>query len=422
MINTPRPVRPEEPVPVVAILLPTGPELARRICSAWDAGAAALPLDPALPPAALARLMEELRPGALVDGSGTTALPGLPAPAGTAVVLPTSGTSGAPKGVVLTHANLQAAATASAARLGAEDGDRWLCCVPLHHVAGVGILARSRLAGRAPAVHAGFAPDAVAAEPAVTLVSLVPTMLVRLLEAGVDLRRFRRILLGGAPAGPALLDRARAADASVVVSYGATETSGGVVYDGLPLDGVQLRVAGRGGPGRIAIGGPTVMAGYRTGPQGVHGGWFQTGDLGVIGADGRLTVVGRADDMIVTGGRKVAPAEVEAVLAAHPRVADVAVAGVPDEEWGRRVTAFVVPAPGGPPTLDELRDLARARLPAHAVPKALVVVGVIPRTASGKPLRRALAAGGTTLPASQGAPQASQGDGIADAPRGAPDR
>ena len=420
MTATTPPAPTEDAVPVVAILLPTGPALAGRILSAWDAGDAALPLDPALPPAELARLMEELRPTALVDAGGTSALAGgRPAPAGTAVVLPTSGTSGAPKGVELTHANLRAAATASAARLGAGDDDRWLCCVPLHHVAGVGILARSRAGGRAPAVHPGFDPAAVAAEADVTLVSLVPTMLVRLLDAGVDLRRFRRILLGGAPAGPALLERARAAGATVVVSYGATETSGGVVYDGLPLDGVQVRVAGTGGPGRISIGGPTVMRGYRTGPRGVHDGWFETGDLGVIGADGRLTVVGRADEMIVTGGRKVAPAAVEAVLAAHPLVADVAVAGVPDAEWGERVTAFVVPASRGAPTLDELRDLAGARLPAHAAPKALVLVDGIPRTASGKPLRRALAAGGTTLPASQGA---SEGDGNADAPRGAPDR
>jgi o-succinylbenzoate---CoA ligase len=387
--------QPGDPVPVVAVLLPSGPELARHVAGLWDAGAAALPLDPALPAAELARLMELLRPARLVDAHGVTPLEGgVPASPGTAVVLPTSGTSGVPKGVELTHANLEAAASASGARLVAEPGDRWLCCVPLHHVAGIGILVRSRLAGSDPVVHAGFDPGAVAQETTATLVSMVPTMLVRLLDAGAELARFRRILLGGAPAGPALLDRAGAAGARIVVSYGATETSGGVVYDGVPLEGVRLRVGGSpGDPGIISIGGPTVMAGYRPGLTGVHDGWFETDDLGTLDADGRLTVVGRSDDMIVTGGRKVAPAEVEAVLSVHPLVSDVAVAGVPDEEWGQRVTAFVVPQAAGAPTLGELRDLAKTRLPAYAAPRAIVLVAQIPRTASGKPLRRTLAGG-----------------------------
>jgi O-succinylbenzoic acid--CoA ligase len=297
--------------------------------------------------------------------------------------------------VELTRSNLAAAARASNERLGAAPGDRWLCCVPLHHVAGIGILARSLLAGTDPVVHEGFDPHAVGRAPSATLVSLVPTMLVRLLDAGVDLARFRCILLGGAAASPALLRRAAVARAPLVVTYGSTETCGGVVYDGVPLEGVGVEVDGEAG--LISISGPTVMAGYKGRPDltaaVLAGGWFTTSDLGRLDGRGRLEVLGRADGLIVTGGHKVPPEEVEAVLSEHPFVAEVAVAGVPDAEWGECVTAFVVPAasaPPGAPSLEELRGLAKQRLAAYKAPRARVLVDVLPRTASGKPMRRAL--------------------------------
>lgn len=427
-------VLPNEPAPLVAVRMATSPALAAEMVRWWDEGWAVLPLDPALPGAGAERLLEELRPERLVEPGADRALPSpLPASPGVAVVLPTSGTTGLPKGVELTRSNLEAAARASRARLGAEPGDRWLCCLPLHHIAGIGVLNRSLLAGVEPVVHAGFDLSAVGREASVTLVSLVPTMLVRLLDAGVDLSRFRRILLGGAAGPPALLRRAAAAGARVVVTYGSTETCGGVVYDGVPLDGVKVATAvmdeeagrpdsgsgaigdadhetcadrapdaGHAAPmGLISISGPTVMAGYKGRPDltasVLSGGWFRTSDLGRFDERGRLEVVGRADGVIVTGGRKVAPEEVEAVLSDHPLIAEVAVAGVPDPEWGECVTAFVVPtasAPPGSPTLEALRGLAKERLPAYKAPRARVLLDSLPRTPSGKPLRRVLANGG----------------------------
>ncbi|HEY8202184.1 MAG TPA: AMP-binding protein [Actinomycetota bacterium] len=384
------------PVPVVALRTPTGPALAAEMLRSWDEGWAVLPLDPALPAPDAERLLEELRPERLVEPGGDRALPGsVPASAGVAVVLPTSGTSGPPKGVELTRSNLAAAARASSERLGVGPGDRWLCCVPLHHIAGIGILARSLLSGADPVVHEGFDSQALGRERSATLVSLVPTMLVRLLDAGIDIARFRRILLGGAAASPALLRRAADLGARVVVTYGATETCGGVVYDGVPLEGVKLDLDRE--TGLILVSGPTVMAGYKGRPDltaaVLADGWFRTSDLGRLDGRGRLEVVGRADGVIVTGGRKVAPEEVEAVLSEHPLVAEVVVAGVPDPEWGQCVTAFVVPAASAPPdapSLEALRGLAKQRLAAYKAPRARVLVEGLPWTASGKPLRRAL--------------------------------
>jgi O-succinylbenzoic acid--CoA ligase len=292
----------------------------------------------------------------------------------------------------------------------AARGDAWLCCLPLHGVAGLAIIARAWHTGVPVQVHDRFEPERVlraARDGDATLVSLVPTMLARLLDLdqdpveGAALRRFRRILLGGAPAPAALLARARAAGLQVVTTYGLTETFGGVVHDGHPLRGVALRLDEAG---QILVRGPMVMRGYRADPDGQEtttalrpDGWLCTGDLGRFedeaggGPPGRLRVLGRLDDLIVSGGVNVQPVEVEAVLATHPAVADAAVRGVPDPEWGERVAAYVVPAdPAAPPSLEELRRFARGQLAAAKLPRELVLVHAIPRSPGGKILRRLL--------------------------------
>jgi O-succinylbenzoic acid--CoA ligase len=250
---------------------------------------------------------------------------------------------------------------------------------------------RSRLLGIPLTVHERFDVAAVDASPA-TLVSLVPTQLQRLLDVGVDLRRFRAVLLGGAAASPALLDRARNAGAAVVTTYGMSETSGGCVYDGQPLDGVEVTI---GDGGRIRIRGRVVMTGYRLRPDLTAevlatDGWLTTGDVGEIDQAGRLVVKGRADDVIVSGGENVVASEVAAVLGGHPDVVEAVVTGVPDEEWGQRVVAVLVARGDRAPALPELREFCAGRLPQAATPRGLVVVDELPRLLSGKPDRLAV--------------------------------
>jgi O-succinylbenzoic acid--CoA ligase len=318
--------------------------------SAWDAGDAVLPLDPRLPVPARERLLAALRADEPVDD-------------GDALVLATSGTTGEPKGVVLTHAAVEASARATSARLDVGDGDRWFSCLPLAHVGGLSVVLRSLVVGTALT----FDLD----EPA-TLVSLVATQLRRM-----DTRRFRAIVLGGA-APPE--DR----PASCVTTYGMTETGSGVVYDGVPLEGVEVRAVA----GELHLRGPMLLRAYRDGTDPKVDGWLPTGDAGSV-VGGVVHVEGRIGDVIVTGGEKVWPAPVERVLGRLASVAEVAVAGRPDPEWGHRVVAFVVPA-GEAPTLDELRGAVKAELPAWCAPKELVLLDALPRTALGKVRRSAL--------------------------------
>jgi O-succinylbenzoic acid--CoA ligase len=364
-----------------ALALPPGDAFVAALQDAWDRGDAVLPLDPRARTTVTERLVAALRPDdpdALVDD-------------GVALVIATSGSTGEPKGAQLTHAALEASARATHDRIGREPDDRWLSCLPWQHIGGLQVLLRARLLGIPLSIHERFDVGAVAQSQA-TLVSLVPTQLVRLLEAGVDLRHFRAILLGGAAAPPSLLERARVARARIVTTYGMSETSGGCVYDGRPLDGVEVAIAD---DGRIRIRGPVVMTGYRLRPDLTadvlsDDGWLTTGDLGEISAGGRLTVHGRADDVIVTGGENVVAGAVAAVLAAHPRVAEVVVTGVPDEHWGQRVVAVVVGRGGEAPTLAELQRFCADRLPPAAAPRALVLVDELPRLPSGKPDRLAV--------------------------------
>jgi O-succinylbenzoic acid--CoA ligase len=299
-------------------------------------------------------------------------------------VIHTSGTTGRPRAVELTFANHYASAMASAENLGSEPGDRWLSPLPLFHVGGLAVLLRSAIYGTTAVLHDGFDVKAVGQSlesGEATLASLVPTMLARLRAAGLERApALRALLLGGGPIPGDLLDWAAGIGLPVVPVYGMTETASQIVagMPGRPLPGVEVRVSD---DGEILVRGPMVSRGALAAD-----GWLHTGDSGALDRDGGLHVTGRAKDLIVTGGENVAPAEVEEALLAHAAVADAAVLGVPDPEWGEAVTAFVVLS--GPATVEELIDHCSGRLAPFKVPKRVEQVAGLPRNAAGKLLRR----------------------------------
>lgn len=347
---------------------------------------------------------------AALDGTGPAVLPLGPGaamptadtvPPGAAVVIATSGSSGEPRLVVLSAAALRASALATAERLGGPA--RWLLALPANHIAGVQVIVRALLAGAPPAVQdlrASFRPDDFAAASTRLgagrrCTSLVPTQLMRLLDAGgaaLDaLAGYDAVLVGGAALDVRTRDRAIAAGVRIVTTYGMSETAGGCVYDGVPLGGVRVDLEP---DGRIVLGGPTLAEGYLGRPdetaRAFVEGRFRTGDLGRW-CEGRLEVLGRADDVIVTGGEKVAPAAVERVLAAQPGIRAVCVVGLPDHVWGQVVAAAIVPAVGCRPDLVGLRDVVRAELGRAATPHRIVAVAGIPLHGVGKPDRSAVA-------------------------------
>lgn len=359
---------------LVALDLPGGPAFVHALQRAWDSGDAVLPVDQRFPPAAKAALMAAMGASTVVEPGGTSELAeGRPVDDGDALVVATSGSTGTPKGVVLTHEAVAASAEATSTRLGVDpEHDHWLACLPLAHVGGLSVVTRALHTGTRLTVIPAFDVETVDSSDA-TLVSLVATAMRR-----IDTDRWRVIVLGGAHA-PA--DR----PANSVTTYGMTETGSGVVYDGVPLDRVEVRII----DGEIQLRAPMLLRCYRDGTDPfVAGGWFPTGDLGELTVDGQLIVHGRRGDLIITGGENVWPDPVERILARHPKVTDVGVAGVPDPEWGHVVTAFVVPADGDAPSLDELREAVRAELPAYCAPRNVVIVSQLPRTTLGK-LKRA---------------------------------
>jgi O-succinylbenzoic acid--CoA ligase len=366
---------------LLALDLPPGPMFVEAMCSAWESGDAVLPLDPRLPRPAVLRLIDALRPTRVVSSDGTRALPGGGAPTeeGDALVVATSGTAGEPKGVVLTHAAVHASAVATSQRLTVDpDRDRWLACLPFAHIGGLSVLTRALATGTPYRIHERFDARAVEheARDGTSLVSLVATALGR-----TDTSGYRVVLLGGAVPPTSLPD-------NVVTTYGMTETGSGLVYDGVPLEGAEVRLGdgSLGSSGEILVRGPMLMRAYRDGhdPR-LAGGWLPTGDGGSFGPDGRLMVHGRMAEVIVTGAEKVWPVAVESILAAHPGVAEVAVWKRPDGDWGERVVAWVVAAdPAAPPTRGELCELVAAQVAPWAAPKELVLVAELPRTSSGK--------------------------------------
>ena len=343
-------------------------------------------------------------------------------PASTLAILYTSGTTGRPKGACLRYESFLWSAAASALHLGASRDDRWLACLPLFHVGGLSVLVRSVLSGGAVVVHERF--DAAAVAEAldggrVTGASLVPTMLARVLDArapGPLPAALRCVLVGGGPIAPDLLARARAAGFPVAPSYGLTEATSQVATvppleegEGLAaraLPGVELRIEDEEGnvlppgtPGEICVRSRTVMSGYLGLPEetarALRGGWLHTGDVGVLDGHGRLRVLDRRSDLVVSGGENVYPAEVESVLAAHPDVREVVVGGESHGDLGQRVLAAVVPREGAKPDAEALREFCRERLAGHKVPGRIVFVSELPRTSSGKVLRRAIGAAGS---------------------------
>ena len=331
-------------------------------------------------------------------------------------IIYTSGTTGRPKGAMLTVGNFHASALASAQVLGVRDDDRWLAVLPLFHVGGLSILFRSAIQGTCAVVHERFDPADVNRaidREGITMVSVVAVMWERLLDDRGDRPfppTFRCALLGGGPAAPALLERCERLGVPVAQTYGLTEATSQVATlppagpvrrpgaAGRALPGIEIRVQADSGEGEILVRGAVVMKGYFDDPAAtdaaLRDGWLHTGDIGRMDEEGYLYVLDRRDDLIVSGGENVYPAEVEAALAEHPFVAEAAVIGVPDETWGQRVVAIVRfrdPAP--PPDELGLRELCRRRLAGYKVPREITfVTEPLPRTASGKLQRSRLRA------------------------------
>ena len=333
-------------------------------------GAVAVPIDLRLTPAEQAARSQ----------------PGRVAP-GVAVVMHTSGTTSIAKPVTLSSQNFLASALASAAVLGLDLGERWLCPMPLTHVGGLSIPLRSAVYATTAILHERFDTDAVLSalmnsEQRITLVSLVPTMLARLLDAGLERPpTLRWALLGGGPISSELLDRSARSGVPVAPTYGMTEACSQIATFGWPLPGAELRLA----DAEVLVRGPMVSQASLA-----EDGWLHTGDLGAFDESGRLRITGRASDTIITGGENVSPVEVEDVLLAHPAVADAAVVGRPDAEWGDAVVALVVRRAGARFDPEEVRAHCRSHLASFKVPKTIEVAEALPRSASGKLLRRQL--------------------------------
>ncbi len=326
--------------------------------------------------------MAALRPGAIIEGDGEPrSLPdGMATEDGDAAIVATSGTSGMPKGVVHTHASIEASALATSGALDVDpDRDKWLACLPLSHIGGLAVVMRSLVTGTPVEIHDGFDAAATidAAKRGATLVSLVTRALNQ-----VSPQLFRTVLIGGAAPPP---DR----PANVIATYGMTETGSGVIYDTTMLDGLEVSL---GDDGEIRLRGPMLFRGYRSGPSPfTSDGWFPTGDLGSWSDDGHLVVAGRRGDVIVTGGEKVWPDPVERLLLQRPDIAQVALVGRPDPDWGHTVVAVIVTEPGHPaPDLDDIRRTVAEELPIWAAPKAIEFARDLPRTSLGKVRRNLL--------------------------------
>ena len=359
---------------LTALNLPGSPDFVHALQSVWERGDAVFPLDRRLPAAAQRSMLQGFGVATVISEDGETALSdGEPIEPGDALVIATSGSSGPPKAAVLTHAAVEASAQATSERLQVTDNDHWLACLPLAHVGGLSVITRSLITGTTLTVIDGFDTDVVSASEA-TLVSLVTTALQR-----IDPSLFRAIVLGGARPP---VDR----PPHCIATYGLTETGSGVVYNGKPLNSVEIEIR----DGEVHVRGPMLLRCYRDGTSPLTSdGWLPTGDLGFLRDDGSLHVEGRRGDVINTGGEKVWPDDVERQLIQHPDIHDVAVTGLPDNEWGQIVAAFVVSARPNL-SLDEIRAHCRAQLPGYALPKQLELVEAIPRTALGKVRRSEL--------------------------------
>jgi O-succinylbenzoic acid--CoA ligase len=417
----------------VAVLAANHPATVVLLFSLRRLGAALVPLNVRLAAPELRAQRDRVRPAILLADaermdvlSGARPLEGSaptgPTPVEDAAAGPdadwallfTSGTTGRPKAARLTVGAFDALAGASAENLGRRPGDRWLCNLPLFHVGGLGTAVRCAHDGATLVLEPRFDAAAMVravAEEGITHGSLVARTLEECLDAGLQPGKLRAVLVGGGPVPPALVTRARAAGIPVLLTYGLTEACSQVTTErpgdadgstaGAPLPGLDVRIVDAGGrplpagrEGTIVVRGPTLMRGYLDDEAAtvevLREGWLRTGDLGRMDSRGRLTVLARRTDLILSGGENVYPAEVEAVLAAHPGVAEVAVVGRPDPRWGQVPVAVVVPRPAA--ALDDLRSWARARLAAFKVPAEVLPAAGLPRTAAGKVDRAAVQA------------------------------
>jgi O-succinylbenzoic acid--CoA ligase len=388
---------------LVALELEPSVEMIVLFHALMKLGAVAYPMSPRLSAAEREAEMERVQPALVLSGADGAGLTEADLPllgehdlAATHSMVRTSGTSGAPRTVGLTYGNHLWSAVGSAFNIGVEPTDRWLCCLPMHHVSGLSILMRSVIYGTGMVVHDGFDIGRVEESlegDGVTIVSLVATQLARLLEAGVDLLPLRAVLVGGGPVPVDVLEEAIGRGATVVQTYGMTETASQVTTlapmdarrklgsAGRPLLTTHLRIKN----GEILVQGPTVAPGLAD-----EEGWLHTGDLGRIDEEGFLYVEDRLGDVIITGGENVIPAEVEEVLLRHPDVADAGAVGREDAEWQEAVVAVVVPRDGAEPDAGELRRHCAEHLAPFKVPKHIEFMAELPRTASGKLLRREL--------------------------------
>jgi o-succinylbenzoate---CoA ligase len=379
---------------LVVIDLPPGPEWVDLVNRLWLEEVPFLPLDHRLTEGERRAIVAGARPHFVQDGEGETLLAdAAPVTPGVAIVMPTSGTAGEPKLVELHRVAVVVAISRSAERLGATPGAPWVCPLTPAHIGGLLVLLRGAILGAPVTMHERFDPERLVHDgEGAAFASVVPAMVRRLVTSDLGLHGLT-LVVGGDGLDDETAARARALGATIVTTYGLTETCGGFTYDGVPLDGMQVRLDAAG---LIEVSGSTVMEGYRldpaaTGAAFTTDGWLRTGDAGAIDDEGHLSIHGRADHVIRTGAEKVWPEEVERVLSSHPKVRDVAVAASPDPEWGSHVSALVVPArPEDPPSLEELRAHGATLLARFKLPRELRLVEKIPRTSTGKVRRGAL--------------------------------
>ena len=362
---------------LIALDMPASKTFVDLVQRAWSNGDAILPIDQRLRPSGKKMLLDTMAPSEIIDASFTaSSLPnGRPMQDGDALVIASSGSTGAPKGIIHTHSSLLAGAQASASRLQLTSDDHWLVCIPVSHVGGFSVISRALHIGAALTLLPAFDVAAVqeAAKNGATHASLVATALSR-----IDASLFRTILLGGSSAPDNL-------PSNVIATYGMTETGGGVVYNGQPLDNVEIKIV----DGEIFLRCPMLMRAYRDDQTiSVEDGWYATGDIGEIDNDGKLSVHGRQTDMIITGGENVWPSVVEHSMSSHPMIDQVVVRGTPDTTWGQRVVAYVVLNDSAQTSdaslLSDLRDHVKQSLPAFYAPQQIVVLAEIPRTSLGK--------------------------------------
>lgn len=365
--------------------MPPGEGVRAAIADALAGGPAVAPLDSTAPTTIIRAWLDALRPTMIVTEDGTSApeLPGIPVASQVAAVITTSGSTGAPKCVELSASALITSAQSTLSYVDGCATDGWLCCLPTNYIAGFQVIVRALVAEAPLEIVTAFEPQ-VLADSRASFVSLVPTMVRRAIADRIDLSNFRRVLVGGAAVPPEIGAGIRNLGSEAIATYGMSETAGGCVYDGNRLPEVAVRLDESD---RIVISGPTLAQGYRLNAELTASSFvddsFITADLGRWLPDGRLAVLGRIDDVINTGGVKVAAPAIEQALVSHQNVSAAAVVGIPDPEWGQQVVA-VITSTGRTPTLAELRAHITAQLGAPSAPRTVIPVPDLPLLPNGK--------------------------------------